>query len=81
MTFVVNRTTYHLLKYLAIDDNINYDQAKTLNVSAWSYIFWENFENTSKINPSLPSGLCDYIYIMSDYFHKTTFCNNGHFSK
>jgi len=31
---VVNRTTCHWLKYLAIDDNINYDQAKTLNVSA-----------------------------------------------
>ena len=31
---VVNRTTCHWLKNLAIDDNINYDQAKTLNVSA-----------------------------------------------
>ena len=25
--------------------------------------FWENFENTSEINPSLPEGTCDYLLI------------------
>lgn len=51
---VVNRTTCHWLKNLAIDDNINYDQAKTLNVSADHIYFGTTLKIRVKLTPHYP---------------------------
>ena len=36
--------------------------------------FWENFVNTSEINPQLPEGTCDYLFITLSLAHTRAFC-------